>query len=112
MAGDERRAQAQRTTIGAFSRALSQGQAHVLADRPDLLWQQLHNRLQWEDDEGVTRVSWPQFARRSATWGRALDPDKDPLLGIAGSHQNPHRPHRPGLRLRDQPRLLLRGLGE
>jgi len=34
------------TTLRAFSRALLR-EAHVLTRQPDLLWQQLYNRLQW-----------------------------------------------------------------
>jgi len=36
--------------LKAFSRALSR-EAHVLTQHPDLLWQQLYNRLQWEEEE-------------------------------------------------------------
>ena len=34
--------------LTAFDRALER-EAHNLMGRPDLLWQQLHNRLQWEE---------------------------------------------------------------
>ena len=37
----------QREVLDAFSKAL-QRETHTLQDHPDLLWQQLHNRLQWE----------------------------------------------------------------
>ena len=33
--------------LQAYSRAM-QREAHVLTQHPDLLWQQLYNRLQWE----------------------------------------------------------------
>ncbi len=36
--------------LSAFSRALNR-EAHVLTHNPDLLWQQLYNRLQWEGEE-------------------------------------------------------------
>jgi hypothetical protein len=36
------------TTLEAFARALRR-EAHVLAEWPELTWQQLHNRLQWAD---------------------------------------------------------------
>ena len=39
-----------RKVLQAFSRAL-QREAHVLTQHPDLLWQQLYNRLQWEGEE-------------------------------------------------------------
>ena len=38
----------QRTTLEAFDRVMRH-ETHNLARRPDLLWQQLYNRLQWED---------------------------------------------------------------
>ena len=40
-----------KTTLQAFSRALTR-EAHVLTQQPDILWQQLYNRLQWEADDG------------------------------------------------------------
>ena len=36
--------------LKAFARALTR-ESHVLQDYPDLLWQQLYNRLQWEGEE-------------------------------------------------------------
>jgi len=39
-----------RNVLNAFSKVL-QREAHVLQNRPDLLWQQLYNRLQWEGEE-------------------------------------------------------------
>ena len=39
--------------LQAFSRALER-EAHVLSQYPDLLWQQLHNRLQWENGPTTT----------------------------------------------------------
>jgi WD40 repeat protein len=39
----------QKTILSAFARTL-QRESHVLKDRPDLLWQQMFNRLQWEDE--------------------------------------------------------------
>ena len=38
-----------RTVLGAFSRAL-QREAHVLTRHPELIWQQMYNRLQWEGE--------------------------------------------------------------
>lgn len=54
-----------RTTLVAFSRALTR-EAHVLTRQPDLLWQQLHNRLQWEE-EVVNQTHAPELARCSFT---------------------------------------------
>ena len=39
-------------------------EAHVLEKRPELLWQQLFNRLQWEEDP-VPGLLGPQRDRRS-----------------------------------------------
>jgi hypothetical protein len=36
-----------RATLEAFERAIDR-EPHNLQQRPDLLWQQLYNRLQWE----------------------------------------------------------------
>jgi hypothetical protein len=36
------------SVLAAFRRALAR-EMHVLRRQPRLLWQQLHNRLQWED---------------------------------------------------------------
>ena len=44
-------ADAQGGSLGAFSKALNR-ETHVLSQHPNLLWQQLYNRLQWEV-EGV-----------------------------------------------------------
>ena len=38
------------SALAAFRKALSR-EVHVLRQRPDLLWQQLHNRLQWEEEQ-------------------------------------------------------------
>ena len=43
--------EAQLDVLGAFSKALNR-ETHVLSQHPNLLWQQLYNRLQWEV-EGV-----------------------------------------------------------
>ncbi len=49
MAGESTRGLSdnQRVVLQAFSRALNR-ESHVLIHHPDLLWQQLYNRLQWE----------------------------------------------------------------
>jgi hypothetical protein len=43
-----------RAVLEAFAADLGR-ESHVLAERPELLWQQLHNRLQWRD-EAVERL--------------------------------------------------------
>jgi WD40 repeat protein len=57
-----------REVLESFSRALSQ-EAHNLRERPDILWQEMFNRLQWADGEDkngpVTKVLEPQFKKRS-----------------------------------------------
>ncbi|MGD8239650.1 MAG: hypothetical protein PVH68_13910, partial [Armatimonadota bacterium] len=50
--------------LAAFRRALAR-EMHVLRRDPELLWQQLYNRLQWED-EPIRAVLAPEFERRSA----------------------------------------------
>jgi WD40 repeat protein len=49
--------------LQAFSRTLDR-EAHTLIKRPDLLWQQLYNRLQWAR-EPVTRTLEPELRRRN-----------------------------------------------
>ncbi len=43
----------QQETLGAFSSALNQ-EAHVLTRNPEILWQQMYNRLQWEGEDTKT----------------------------------------------------------
>jgi hypothetical protein len=48
-------------TLEAFARAIDH-EAHVLSERPDLLWQQLYNRLQWEEEPALDVLpsrGWP-----------------------------------------------------
>ncbi len=54
----------QRTVLRAFSRSINR-EAHNLAQWPDLLWQQLFNRLQWEK-EPVAEMLGPELERRTA----------------------------------------------
>ena len=49
--------------LTAFDRALGR-ESHNLMGRPDLLWQQLYNRLQWGEDP-VPGLLEPQLRRRS-----------------------------------------------
>jgi WD40 repeat protein len=62
--------------LEAFARAISR-EAHNVARQPDLLWQQLHNRLQWEDG-GLSEILAPERSRRSrsgaAPWLRTRLP--------------------------------------
>ena len=53
-----------RASLQAFRRALDR-EAHVFATRPDLLWQQLFNRLQWEG-EPITSLLAPNLKQRLA----------------------------------------------
>ena len=49
-------------TLAAFARALGR-EAHVLTRQPDLLWQQLYNRLQWESPPIAGLLSAGRAAR-------------------------------------------------
>ena len=53
-----------RQVLTRFSKAIKR-EAHNLQQRPDLLWQQLYNRLQWEK-EPVPQALKPEFERRTA----------------------------------------------
>jgi hypothetical protein len=53
-----------RAMLQAFARAL-QHESHVFFQRPDLIWQQLYNRLQWQG-EPLAQMLAPELARRSA----------------------------------------------
>lgn len=53
-----------RVTLNAYRRALRR-EAHVLAEQPELAFQQLHNRLQWEG-EAVEEGLAAERERRSA----------------------------------------------
>ena len=62
-----------RSTLKAFGRALGR-ESHVLTQQSDLLWQQLYNRLQWEDgskkDGPITEVITPELRERSKPGAR------------------------------------------
>ncbi|MGD2218153.1 MAG: WD40 repeat domain-containing protein, partial [Gemmatimonadales bacterium] len=49
--------------LAAFRRALAR-EMNVLRRDPELLWQELYNRLQWEDEQ-VRALLAPEFERRS-----------------------------------------------
>ncbi len=59
----------QSEVLRAFRRALSQ-ERHNFKNRPEILWQQMYNRLQWldgeEKDGPVTKVTSPEFEKRTA----------------------------------------------
>lgn len=69
----------QRPVLEAFGKALVR-EAHNLTQQPDLLWQQMFNRLQWVDgtekDGIVTGVLAPELEERSkpsaGLWLRSL----------------------------------------
>lgn len=64
----------QRTVLEAFSRTLNK-EAHNLRQWPELLWQQMYNRLQWADGEEkdgpVTEAIQPEFESRSSSDARS-----------------------------------------
>ena len=60
--------------LTAYARALRR-EAHFLTRAPELTWQQLHNRLQWEGDELATRLA-SERQRRSR-------PDATPWMRLA-----------------------------
>ena len=57
-----------RTTLEAFARALRR-ELYTLAERPELTWQQLYNRLQWEGDAVTERLA-DELQRRSRPGAR------------------------------------------
>jgi WD40 repeat protein len=57
----------QAATLDAFARALRR-EAHSLSQRPELTWQQLYNRLQWEGAP-VSGLVEREFARRTSGGG-------------------------------------------
>jgi WD40 repeat protein len=65
--------------LEAFARALRR-EAHILAEQPDLTWQQLHNRLQWEG-EAVEDCLAPERERRNVPsarlWFRTRTPFRE-----------------------------------
>ena len=78
--------------LAAFRRALAR-EMHVLRRHPGLLWQQLYNRLQWED-EPVRAVLAPEFERRSAPGAHTLAANPDAVPGVGGAGSHPRGPHR------------------
>jgi hypothetical protein len=80
----------QRAVLEAFARDIGR-ETHNLQPHPDLLWQQLYNRLQWED-EPVTRILEPELRRRStpgpAPWLRTRTRlrESEALIRILSGH--------------------------
>jgi len=65
--------------LQAFSRAL-QRENHVLQESPDLLWQQLYNRLQWEGDECKHLLASEldiRNARGAKPWFHSFSPPRE-----------------------------------
>jgi hypothetical protein len=57
-----------REVLGAYARALGR-EAHVLAGQPELIFQQLHNRLQWQAGAAEGRLALER-ERRSVPGAR------------------------------------------
>jgi hypothetical protein len=71
-----------RATLGTFSRALGR-ETHVLTRQPELLWQQLHNRLQWEGKEAKQSLA--------SELARLVGIDFGPLVVTAAVHDHEMR---------------------
>lgn len=69
----------QGTVLQAFSRSLRR-EMHVLTQHPDLLWQQMHNRLQWEGEESKLLLE-AELENRTATgfkpWFHSFSPPRE-----------------------------------
>jgi len=74
LSADERGA-----ALEVFAQALRR-EAHVLQERPELLWQQLYNRLQWEEPaQAVLAPSFEERARADARpWLHTRTPFGEP----------------------------------
>jgi len=70
-------AEAQRQVLEGFAGTLKR-ESHNLLHQPNLLWQQLYNRLQWED-KPVPQLLAPELARRSAPGGAPWLKTKTPF---------------------------------
>jgi WD40 repeat protein len=81
-----------REVVEAYGRALGR-EAHVLAGQPELTFQQLHNRLQWEGAVVEERLA-PERERRSGPgerpWFRALTrfPESEALVRTLVGHSS------------------------
>jgi hypothetical protein len=87
----------QRTVLEAFSREFRR-EMHNIQERPDTIWQQMYNMLQWADgpdkDGPVTKVIAPEFDERTAPKARALVPSKQQAPRVRSIDPDPHRPYR------------------
>ncbi len=94
MPGDGATPGGRRPLLEVFSRALGR-ESHVLHRRPDLLWQQLYNRLQWSEG-GPERLA-AELQRRtrpgSAPWMRVRTPSRESeaLIRTLEGHSGPVR---------------------
>jgi hypothetical protein len=78
--------------LEAFSRALSR-ESRNLRERPDLLWQQMYNRLQWAE-EPLPGLIGPERSQRSAPgsapwlWTRTRLQESEALRLVLSGHTN------------------------
>jgi WD40 repeat protein len=87
----------QRKSLEAFSRCFNR-EIHNFRQRPDILWQQLYNRMQWADDsaypEIISKLLGTEFDRRSRSkaepWLHLVNPVLEPesLLRTIVGHTN------------------------
>ncbi|MBN2847695.1 MAG: hypothetical protein JXP72_04495, partial [Coriobacteriia bacterium] len=70
MTGSGQTVSEQRATLESLGRSLRQ-ESHILAAYPGIVWQQLHNRLQWDDGPAaglVTRGRERRSGPDAAPW--------------------------------------------
>jgi WD40 repeat protein len=81
-------ADAQGEVLQTFSTVL-QREKHNLVRQPDLLWQQLFNRLQWEGDAIQSKIAAAQYVNRGP-WLKTLTKYKESqaLLRMLSGHTN------------------------
>jgi hypothetical protein len=81
-----------RAVLGAFDRTLGR-EVHDLARWPELTWQQLYNRLQWEGEPPVPAVLEPAFEERrradAGPWFRTRTPpfESEALIRTFAGHR-------------------------
>ena len=90
----------QNEVMGAFRKALRR-EMHNLLGRPEILWQQMYNRLQWADGEGkggpVTNTIEPEFEKRTLPGARLWMHNKcrtmesEALIMVLTGHTGPVR---------------------
>jgi WD40 repeat protein len=86
-------AEEQLDVLEAFARPLGR-EVHVLSERPDLLWQQLVNRLQWDEHAARSVLHRERERRRAemtATWFRLRTRYRESvgLLRVLAGHTGP-----------------------